>query len=77
MDSSLWFNTINFGWSIVYLGVSHFNFSKNIIAFLSEDLFTLTNSIDPGEMPHNAAFHLGLHYLLKYPFRCFQYTKGS
>ena len=26
---------------------------------------TLTNSEDPDEMPHNAAFHLGLHCLLR------------
>ena len=31
--------------------------------------FTLTNSVDPDEMLHNAAFHLGLHCLSKYPFR--------
>ena len=24
----------------------------------------LANSVDPDEMPHNAAFHHGLHYLL-------------
>ena len=28
-------------------------------------------------MPHLVAFHLGLHCLPKYPFRCFQYTKGQ
>ena len=26
---------------------------------------SLTNSEDPDEMPHNAAFHQGLHYLLR------------
>ena len=26
---------------------------------------SLANSEDPDEMPHNAAFHQGLHYLLK------------
>ena len=26
---------------------------------------TLTNSEDPDEMPHNAAFHQGLHCLLR------------
>ena len=26
---------------------------------------TLANSEDPDEMPHYAAFHLGLHYLLR------------
>ena len=24
---------------------------------MSEDLFTLANSLDPDEMPHDAAFH--------------------
>ena len=28
-------------------------------------LCTFTNSEDPDEMPHNAAFHLGLHCLLR------------
>ena len=31
-------------------------------------LFVLENSADPGEMQHNAAFHLGLHCLPKGPF---------
>ena len=26
---------------------------------------TLANSVDPDEMQHNAAFHLGLHCLLR------------
>ena len=36
----------------------------------------LTNSADPDEMQHNAAFHLGLHCLPKDPLRGFQYTKS-
>ena len=28
---------------------------------LSEDYFTLTNSVDPDEMTQYAAFHLGIH----------------
>ena len=28
---------------------------------MSDDRFTFTNSKDPGEMQHYAAFHLGLH----------------
>ena len=31
-------------------------------------LHNVANSADLDEMPHNASFHLGLHYLLKYPF---------
>ena len=34
----------------------------------------LANSADPDEMEHDAAFHLDLHCLPKYPFRCVQYA---
>ena len=34
--------------------------------FLWRFFFTLTNSVDPDEMPHHVAFHLGLHCLSKY-----------
>ena len=46
----------------IYLGVSGYNSLKKKIAFLSEDL-SYHNSVDPEEMPHYAAFHLGLHCL--------------
>ena len=36
----------------------------------------LANSSDPDEMPHSAAFYLGLHCLHKYRFRGFQSIKG-
>ena len=49
-----------------YLGVSCYIFKK-ILSFLSEDLLTLTNSEDLDEMPHCAAFHLGLHLSVKVP----------
>ena len=39
-------------------------------------VFILANSADPDEMPHYAAFHLGLHCLPKYPFEGFQPTKA-
>ena len=38
--------------------------------------FFLANSADPDEMPHNAAFHLGLHCLQKYWFSGYQSFKG-
>ena len=41
------------------------DWSQVIIPF-SEDCFVLANSVDPDEMPHNAAFHMALHYLPKY-----------
>ena len=34
------------------------------------------NSVDPDEMQHYAAFHLGFHCLQKYSFRGFRNTKG-
>ena len=42
---------------------------KNIVCFCLMILFTLTNSENPDEMPHNAAFHPNLYCLLKCPFR--------
>ena len=39
-------------------------------------VLVLANDVDPDEMPHYAAFHLGIHCLPKYPLRGFQYTKG-
>ena len=39
----------------------------NKIVFLSLMIvFVLANSVDPDEMPHYAAFHLGLHCLPKH-----------
>ena len=38
--------------------------------------YNLSNSADPDEMRHHAAFHLGLRCLPKYPFRCFHVNKG-
>ena len=38
--------------------------------------FTFTNSEDPDEMQHYAAFHLGLHCLQKFLFRGFP-TQGN
>ena len=52
------------------------NTLKNIIFFWSEDVFTFINCVDPDEMQHNAAFHLGLHCLQKYLFKGFPNTKG-
>ena len=43
---------------------------------VSEDLFTFTHSVDPDEMQHYAAFHMGLHCLQKYLFRGFLDSKG-
>ena len=45
----------------VYIGMSGNDFQK-ILLCLTENLFYL-NSVDPDEMLHHAAFHLGLHCL--------------
>ena len=38
--------------------------------------FTFTNSVDPDEMQHYAAFHLGIHCLQKYYVCSFPKYKG-
>ena len=43
---------------------------------MSESLFTYTNSVDPDEMQHYAAFYLGPHCLQKNLFRGSPNTKG-
>ena len=50
----------------IYWGVKDYNFQKNVVLSLKIH-FVLANSADPDEMPHSAAFHLGLHCLPKYP----------
>ena len=46
-----------------YLGVSGYNLKKNIVFFCLQIFFSFTNSVDTDEIPHHAAFHLGLHCL--------------
>ena len=43
--------------------MSGYSFIKRNV-FCHKIFFTLTNSVDPDEMPHHAAFHLGLHCML-------------
>ena len=69
MEYLIKFDTDKSGWSIVH----NYNFQNYHIS-LNID-FVLTTSADPDEMPHDAAFHQGLHCLPKYPFRGFWYTK--
>ena len=45
--------------------------------FCLKIVLAFTNSVDPDEMQHFAAFHLGLHCLQKYPFKGFPNTKGE
>ena len=43
-------------------------FPQNIMFYSLKIVFALANSAGPDEVPHNAAFHLGLHCLPKYIF---------
>ena len=60
---------ITSGWSIEYIEGSQVIISEIFCIFSLKIDFALANSIDPDEMPHNAAFHLGLHCLHKYLLR--------
>ena len=66
MDSSFWFYTVHLGWSIVYIEGLQVILFKNIIFISLKIDFVLANSAEPDEMPHYAAFHLGLYCLPKY-----------
>ena len=78
MEFSIQPHTIMSELSIVYIEGSWVIISKKILYFfLSLKInFILANSADPDERLHYAAFHLGLHCLLKYPFRGFWSKKG-
>ena len=77
MNSTIQFDTINFGWLIVHIKGSQVRISKQDEFQSLKIVFILVNSADLDEMLHYAAFHPGLHYLPKYPFTGFQYTKVS
>ena len=77
MEFSIKSDTAKSGWSIVLIGGSQFIQIKYHISFSEyRPRFVLANSADPDEMPHHAAFHLGLHCLLKYPLRDLCPSKG-
>ena len=43
--------------------------------FVWRSFFLLINKVDPDEMQHYAAYHLGLHFLQTYLFRGFPENK--
>ena len=60
------------------LGIVHctyLGFQKNVF-FCLKIIFSFSNSADPDEIQHHAAFHLGLHFLQNYSFRGFSNIKG-
>ena len=50
------------------LVVTGYTLQNNIVIFFLKVDFVLTNSVELDEMPHYAAFRLGLHCLPKFPF---------
>ena len=56
--------------------MSGYTSQKNIVFFSMKIFFTFTNSADPDEMQHYAAFYLGRHCFQKYSFRGFPEYKG-
>ena len=75
MNSFLCLDTINLGKSIEHIWVCHSGYNLKKCIILPEDLYIFINSVNPDEMQHNAAFHLGLHCLQKYSLRNFPNTK--
>ena len=47
----------------IYRKVTSYNFQIKIVFLSLKIVFVSANSEDPDEMPHNVAFHLGLHCL--------------
>ena len=76
MEFPIKFDTSKSGWSIVYNEGSQVIIFK-IIVFISLKIdFVLANSVEPDEMTHYVAFHLGFHCLPKYTFWGFWSLKG-
>ena len=64
MGYSIKFDTVQSGWSIVYIEGFQVIISKKNIIFLSLKIdFVLANSANPDEILPYAAFYLGLHCL--------------
>ena len=61
---------------IVYFKGHRYHFLNYDVFLFLKVVLILENSANSDEMQHNAAFHLGLHCLPKYPFGSFPYTKG-
>ena len=61
MNSSFWIDAIYWECSIVlFKGLQVLIFKQNCIFFSLKIIFVVTNSVDPDEMPHYAAFNLDL-----------------
>ena len=63
------------GWPIVLMDGSQVIISNKYSISLNMVFVLANNSVDPEEMPHNAAFHLDLYCLPRYSFRSHYYIK--
>ena len=61
----------------IYGGVTGCNFKKKIVFLSLKTVFVLANSVDPDEMPHNAAFHLGLTVSQSTQLQLWKYQVGK
>ena len=73
MEFPIKFDTVKSRWSIVYYIMRGHRlyfciFQKFIVSLSLKIDFSVENSADPDEIPHHAAFHLGLHCLSKSPY---------
>ena len=69
-------NTMRIGVTIIYFEESLIEISKLWCIHVPFGcFFTLTDNVEPSEMPPQTAFHLN-YCLQRYPFTGFQYTKG-
>ena len=69
MDFSVWFETINFGRSIVDIKGSQVIIPNKYFFLWRSFMSLIASSEYPDEMPHFVAFHQSVHNLLKYAFR--------
>ena len=76
INSSIWFAIMSLGWYIAHIMGSWVRIYRFSCTSVPEDWFNHDKRVDPDEIPHIAAFHLGLHCLPKHPFWDFKYTKG-
>ena len=74
MDYSFWFD--KYTWDSPLYISRVVRLCYKYLFFCLKNFFTFSNSVDPDEMQHYAAFHLGLHCLQKYSFRGFPNTKA-
>ena len=69
MEFPIYIDEISMGLSIVYFKESQVDFSKSCCISALKVVLIIASGVNPDEMQHHAAFHLGPHCLPKYPFR--------